>query len=138
MTSAPATATASAEPNVDAFEHLMNVFRSVNGADYPPARSALIAEYRRVEQEHAHYRSGFTHASLCVEALQKQVQALQKEAGELREVLDNVQHGVGCPAQPGWLDAGPCTCGLDAALATGSAGETQPASRVSTPEVGHE
>ena len=34
----------------------------------------------------------------------------------LREVLCNVQHGHVCPAQPGWLDAGACTCGLDAAL----------------------
>jgi hypothetical protein len=41
---------------------------------------------------------------------------LEAENARLREVLENVQHGTVCPAQPGWLDAGPCTCGLDAAL----------------------
>ena len=35
---------------------------------------------------------------------------------KLRAVLYNVQHGVSCPSQSGWLRAGPCTCGLDAAL----------------------
>jgi hypothetical protein len=39
------------------------------------------------------------------------------EIERLREVLENVQHGTVCPAHPGWLNAGPCTCGLDAALA---------------------
>ena len=38
------------------------------------------------------------------------------ENARLREVLENVQHGTVCPAQPGWLDAGPCTCGLAAAM----------------------
>ena len=41
---------------------------------------------------------------------------LQLKLALLREVLHNVQHGNICPAQPGWLDAGPCTCGLDEAL----------------------
>ena len=41
---------------------------------------------------------------------------LEAENARLLEVLENVQHGTVCPAQPGWLDAGPCTCGLAAAL----------------------
>ena len=44
------------------------------------------------------------------------IKALREENERMREVLCNVQHGHVCPAQPGWLDAGPCTCGLDAAL----------------------
>ena len=47
------------------------------------------------------------------------------EIERLREVLENVQHGTVCPAQPGWLDAGPCTCGLDAALIAKPDGECQ-------------
>ena len=43
--------------------------------------------------------------------------ALRAECERMREVLCNVQHGHVCPAQVGWLDAGPCTCGLDAAIA---------------------
>lgn len=53
--------------------------------------------------------------------------AQQRTIEGLRDVLENVQHGVGCPAQPGWLDAEPCTCGLDAALSQSSqAGEGTP------------
>jgi hypothetical protein len=44
-------------------------------------------------------------------------EALRAENERLREALENAQHGVCCPAQQGWLDKGPCTCGRDEALA---------------------
>jgi len=44
--------------------------------------------------------------------------ALEKQFSDVLELSHDWQHGIVCPAQPGWLDAGPCTCGLDKARNT--------------------
>ena len=60
--------------------------------------------------------SGYSWLADCAFELERQAAEIER----LREVLCNVQHGHVCPAQPGWLDAGPCTCGLDEALGGGA------------------
>jgi D-Tyr-tRNAtyr deacylase len=71
----------------------------------------MTTDYRKLE-ERLRAKPTFENAREAADA----IKALREENERLREVLCNVQHGHVCPAQPGWLDAGPCTCGLDAAL----------------------
>lgn len=69
---------------------------------------------------------GDTAAGLLGE-LSWQVDELRAKLEAAALALENVQHGHVCPAQPGWLNAGPCTCGLDAALAAmGASAEREP------------
>ena len=91
--------------------------------DLDEALVAAEAELKELREERDEWKHAYLNVvpdSLVLpenEVLMREVQrAVASEARE-QALREYAEHGLICPATPGWAKPAPCTCGLDALLA---------------------